>query len=104
MPSVTTVTFTVTGAATAGMEEMLRVLPLTVKQPAAGTFAGHGRRTTGVPACCWLVVPISIAVAPAMLLPDTVTALPPANVPEVGLRVMPDGVVGSVPADAVVSV
>jgi hypothetical protein len=84
------------------MEEILRLpFPFTVKQPAAATFDGHGSRTAGVPACCWLVVPISIAVAPEMSLPVTVTALPPAIVPEVGLTVMPDGVAGSVPADAV---
>ena len=56
----------------AGIEEMTRVLPLTVKHPGAAAPA-QGRRVTGVPACCWAVVPISMAVAVAMLLPSTVT-------------------------------
>jgi hypothetical protein len=90
------VTLTVEDAATAGIEEILRLLPFTVKQPTAGPDA-HGSRTTGVPACCWLVVPISIAVAPETLLPETVTAPPPEMLPETGLTVTPDGAVGSVP-------
>ena len=56
-----------------------------------------------MPACCWLVVPISIAVAPEMLVPETVTSFPPAIVPEAGLTVTPDGPVGTVPAAAVVA-
>ena len=101
MPSVTTVTFTVVGVGTAGIEEMLRLpFPFTVKHPGAGPD-GHGSSTTGVPACCWLVVPISIAVAPEMLLPDIVTAFPPEIVPVAGVREIPDGDAGSVPAVAV---
>src|ERR1700722_11254700 len=103
MPSVTTDTFTVAPAATAGIEEMSRVpLPLTVKHPAAEPDA-HGSSTTGVPACCWAVVPISIAVAPEMLVPDTVTSFPPAIAPVTGLTATPDGPVGTVPAAAVVA-
>ena len=58
MPSVTTVTFTVVDAATAGIEAILRLpLAFTVKQPTV-TPDAQGSRTTGVPACCWLVVPM----------------------------------------------
>src|SRR5258708_1745180 len=103
MPSVTTVTFTVVDAATAGIEAILRVpLPFTVKQPTV-TPDAQGSRSTGVPACCWLVVPISIAVAPEMLVPETVTLFPPAIVPETGLTATPDGPVGTVPAVAEVA-
>src|ERR1700684_1929075 len=100
MPSVTTVTCTVADAATAGNEEISRLpLVFTVKHPAAEPDA-HGSSTTGVPACCWLVVPISIAVAPEILVPETVTSFPPAIAPDTGLTVTPDGPVGTVPAVA----
>ena len=73
-------TVTVAADVRGGIEEMSSVPSgLTVKQPAAGPD-GHGSRTTGVPACCSAVVPISIAVAPVRLLPPTVTAMPPAIV------------------------
>src|SRR5580692_3860416 len=38
-----------------------------------------------------------------MLLPEIVTALPPDIVPDVELRVIPDGAVGTVPAVALVA-
>ena len=76
---------------------MVRVpLPLLMKHPVV-TPEGQGSRTTGVPACCSAMVPISIAVALEMFVPLTVTVLPPAIVPEVELRLMPLGTAGSVP-------
>ncbi|MEK8104122.1 hypothetical protein NKG94_01480 [Micromonospora sp. M12] len=99
---MTTVTFTVAALLRAGMDEMLNVpSPFTVKQPGAGPD-GQGSRTTGVPACCCAVVPISMAVAPAMFVPPTVTATPPAIVLDAGETVIPLGVAGGVPTTVVV--
>ena len=78
------------------------MLPDTVKQPGAAA-PGQGSRTVGVPAACWAVVPISIAVAAVMFAPEIVTAFPPAIVPVAGLRVTPDGAAGSVPAVVLVA-
>ena len=86
----------------AGIEEMTRVLPLTVKHPGAAAPA-QGKRVTGVPACCWAVVPISMAVAAVMLLPSTVTDPPPAIGPIPGVTVTPPGAAGTVPAVMMVS-
>jgi hypothetical protein len=97
-----TVTVAVSAVATDGIEEMTRVLPDTVKHPGAAA-PGQGSRTVGVPAFCWAVVPISIAVAPVMLVPEIVTVFPPAIVLVAGLSVTPDGAVGSVPAVVLVA-
>ncbi len=85
------------------MDEMRRVPADTVKQPAAAA-PGQGNRTTGVPAACSVVVPISIAVAATMFEPEMTTKPPPATGPIAGLATMPLGAVGSVPATVTGSV
>jgi hypothetical protein len=81
------------------MLEMARLVALvTVKQPAAA--AAHRFKVVGVPAANWAAVPISMAVAPARLVPVTVTLLPPPEGPLVGLRLVTAGAAGTVPAGA----
>jgi hypothetical protein len=81
------------------MLEMARLVELvTVKQPAAAV--AHRFKVVGVPAANWAAVPISMAVAPARLVPVTVTLLPPPEAPLVGLRLVTVGAAGTVPAGA----
>src|SRR6476469_1384545 len=100
---MTTVTDTVAAPGLAGMGEMYRAFPTTVKQPGAEA-PGHGSRTTGVPAFCSAVVPISMAVARVALVPPTSTPPPPATLPLEGTTRMPDGPAGRAVVAEVVSV
>jgi hypothetical protein len=97
VPSV--ITFTSTGPMTcAGIEEMPRVVPLVVKHPAAGTPPTQGVRVAAAAVCSSAAVPIRITVAPAMFVPDTMTAEP--CLPAFGVTTMPLGASGSVPGSA----
>src|SRR6476469_7903876 len=100
---MTTVTDTVAAPGLAGMGEMYRAFPTTVKQPGAEA-PGHGSRTTGVPAFCSAVVPISMAVARVTLVPPTSTPPPPATLPLEGTTRMPDGPDGRAVVAEVVAV
>jgi hypothetical protein len=103
-PEVTTVIDTAPGDPRAGIDEIVMVVPDWVKHPVAGVFDGHGSRTTGVPAACSAAVPISTAVALAVLVPVRVTEPPPVVGPIVGDAVTPDGAAGRVPAVVTVTV
>src|SRR5208283_1306828 len=81
------------------MLEMLRLLALlTVKQP--GAAAAHRFKVVGVPAANSAAVPISMAVAPARLVPLIVTLLVPPEAPLPGATLLTVGAAGTVPAGA----
>ncbi len=98
---MTTVTNTAAAVDRAGIEVITGLPFTTEKQPGA---VPQGSRTTGWPAPCSAVVPISIALTFAMLLPLMVTVAPPASGPLFGVAEMLSGLLETVPTPVVLSV